>query len=617
MLKKLLSILMALMLTLSAVACAQPAAPAATAEPAAPAATEAPKADPAPAATAEPAAEEEPFNSLDDFKLFAEDGSPLYTDRADSGEQGVVSSGKYEASKIGVQILEAGGNAIDAAIAVGFALSVCEPNASGLCGSGFITLRDGETGECVFIDMHDKSPLHADLSYWGVDDEGKIIDGDNWFGGASCGTPTQLRGMAYALEKYGTMSLAEVIAPSIELAREGFTVTPNLNSMMTNAYDHFLLYSECADVFLKEVDGIYYPYEVGERFRNPDYAHTLELIAENGIEIFYEGEIADAMIANVNKYGGRWVKEDLTENSYVEEKPLVTGTYRGYDIISAPLPSSGGVIICEILNILENWDLSKMEDNSVEELHLIAEAFKLAYADRNNYLGDPAFVDNPIVGLSSKEYAAAQAALISAEATIPADKVLQVDPWAYETGNTTSFSVADKDGNIVCITTSLNAHFGSRVCIPGYGFIVSDSLGDYNIIEGHPNCLAPGKESLSSMSPTIVMKDGKPFAVIGSPGGTTIIAAIVHVISNLIDHGMSVEEAVNAPRLWGFSANTVNVEGQMPADVVAGLEALGHTVKVTAEWNPSAGSANSVVYLEDGTLEGAGDPRRDGKALGF
>ena len=562
---------------------------------------------------------QEGYTSLDDFQLWDENGVVLRTGRSATGTQAVVASGKYEASKIGIQILEAGGNAIDAAVAVGFALGFAEPNATGVGGGGFMTLRLASTGETVFIDFRERAPSAASPEMWQTytDANGNtsVIGSQKTLGGKSSGIPGEVAGMLYALENYGTMSREEVLRPVADLARAGLTVSPTLNSDMMNSYDTMLLYSESGDLFLKDIDGMKMPYEVGEVFKNPEYAKLMEKIIAEGRDGFYKGEVAKAIVDTVNKYGGLFTMEDMA-NYEVEVLEPIKGTYRGYEIISSPPPSSGGTIIVQILNILENFDLPSMEDNSAEELHLISEAFKMAYADRGEYMGDVKFVDVPLDGLVSKDYAKLLSEKI--DPNVSMENVMPDDPWMFEHEDTTHFSVADKEGNIVAVTQTVNYVFGSKVAIPGWGFVMNNEMDGFVVGAGHPNSIAGNKTPLSSMSPTVILTpEGEPYAVLGSPGGTTIIAAVAQVISNLIDHGMTMQEAVDAPRISGYNNNTISYESRIDPEEIAKLEAIGHICEASDDWNRSFGSVNAVRYAPDGTLDGAGDPRRDGKALGF
>lgn len=561
--------------------------------------------------------EDDSYTSLDDFVLFDESNQLMRTGRGDTGESGVVASGKYEASKIGKEIIEAGGNAVDAAVAVGFALSLVEPNATGIGGGGFMTMHTAN-GENVFLNFREKAPAGATPDMWTTyeNEEGKevVVGNQKILGGKSVGIPGNVAGWLYALENYGTMTREEVLKPVIELAKKGITVTPTLATDMSGEYDNLMLYSESGDIFLKEVDGIKFPYEVGEIFKNEDFAKTLELIAKDGAAAFYEGDIAKAMVQTVNKYGGVFTMEDLA-NYEVEVLEPVHTNYRGYDIYSSPSPSSGGTIVAEILNIVENFDLPNMKADSPERLHIFADAFSMAYADRAEYMGDVKFVEVPVAGLLSKNYAKKLAEKIQPDAAIT--EPMPDDPWMFEHEDTTHYSVVDKEGNIVSLTSTVNYYFGSKVGVPGYGFVMNNEMDDFVTGHDHPNSIAGGKTPLSSMSPTIILKDGKPVAALGSPGGTTIISTVAQVISNIVDHGMNMQDAVDFPRIKGFKEGKVVYEDRFPAETITKLEEIGHTMEASDEWDRSFGSVNAVLYNEDGTLEGAGDPRRDGKALGF
>lgn len=554
------------------------------------------------------------YTSLDDFVLWNDDGTLTKTGRDAAGENGVVSSGKYEASKIGRMIIEQGGNAVDAAVAVGFTLGLVEPNATGLGGGGFMTLRSAETGDIEFINFRECAPAAATPDMWQVDSEGNVIGDQNWNGGKSVGVPGYVAGMVYALENYGTMSLEQIVAPIIELAEKGFTVTPTLSGDMNNSYDTLMLYSESGKIFLKDIDGMLMPYDIGDTFKNPDYAKTLKLIAEKGADVFYKGEIAEAMVAADQKYGGLMTMEDLA-NYQVEVMEPVHGTYRGYDIYSSPSPSSGGTIVLEILNILENFDIPSMEQDSAENQHLVGSAFAMAYADRGEYMGDTKFVDVPVNGLIDKDYAKKLADKIDMDTAMT--NVMPDDPWMFEHQDTTHYSVADKDGNMVAVTCTVNGYFGSAVAVDGYGFILNNEMADFDVGADHPNSIAGGKTPLSSMSPTLIMKDGEPVAALGSPGGTTIIATVAQICSNLIDHGMTMQEAIDAPRIKGFRNTTLDYEGRFSDETISEMEAKGWTMNASDDFNRSFGSVNAVRYAADGTLDGGADPRRDGKALAY
>ncbi len=547
------------------------------------------------------------YTSLDDFKLWDENGQLIWGDRAATGENGVVSASRYEASKIGIEILKNGGNAVDAAVAVGFALGLVDPCMIGPGGGGFMTLYNAKTGETKFINYREVAPAAATPEMWVMGEDGKVVGNQKVVGGKSQGVPGFVAGMLHALENYGTMERKDVMQPTIDLARKGYTVTPFLLSILDSATERMMMFPEFGKLYLKE-DG--FPYTLGEIIKNPDYANTLEIIRDKGVDGFYKGEIAEAVIAANNKYDGVMTMEDL-QNYKVTELEPVKGSYRGYDIISSPPPSSGGTVVIEILNILENFDLPSMKAGSAEETHLIAEAFDLAYTDRNKYMGDPNYVDVPIEGMINRDYAKLLSEQIDPQkATTYAEGAT---PWDYEHPQTTHFSIADKEGNMVAVTFTINYGFGSGVAVDGYGFLMNNQMDDFVTGPDHPNSIAGGKVPLSSMSPTVVLKDGKPAFVTGSPGGITIIATVAQMISNIIDHGLSVEEATLKPRIAWAGENKISYESRFDPAIIEQLRAMGHECVETSIIGISA----SIAYKPDGTMEGSSDPRADGKALGF
>ena len=545
------------------------------------------------------------------FRPFDEQGNMIRTGRTGCGKTGVVSAGRAEASQIGRDILAQGGNAIDAAVAVAFAMGVCEPNANGIGGGGFMMIRDGKTGKCVFLDFRENAPAAATPAMYAPKEPGSNFDVNlgNVYGGKAVAVPGEVAGLLYALEHYGTMTPKQVISPAADLAREGFVVTPLLNADMEEHAPQLKQYGDGWKIYLQ--DGEAYP--VGSTLRNPDLANTLDKIAEGGKDAFYKGEIADRIIAQVQKDGGVLTHADL-EGFTVRVLEPVRGTYRGYELISSPPPSSGGTHVLQILNVLENFNISALEVNSVEYLHLFSEVFKLCYADRAAYMGDPNFVQVPLKGLLSKEYAkelAARVDLSRAQPPAPGDS------WKHESMSTTHFSIADKDGNLVAVTRTINHFFGSCVVPEGTGFLLNDEMEDFTLDPNSKNAVAGGKVPLSCMSPTFILKDGKPFAVLGSPGGIRIISSVVQVISKMIDHGMTLEEAVGSPRIGDDQTDLMIYESRIAPEVIEKLKEMGHPVKAYDDWNRIMGSVNGCVILPDGTIEGAADPRRDGLAMGL
>lgn len=549
-------------------------------------------------------------NAAADWKPYDKNGDMIRTDRGATGKVGVVSTSKVEASRIGAEILRKGGNAIDAAVAAGFALGVVEPNSSGLGGGGFMLIRIAKTGETVFIDFRERAPQKSSPEMWTVGADGKVVGNQKLEGGKAAAVPGEVAGLLYALENYGTMSREQVIRPAANLAKNGFYVTPTLSNDMKSQFDKLEKYPESAKVFLNQ-EGL--PYEVDDLFTNPDMAKTLDIIIKNGKDGFYKGEVAEAIVKTLNKYDGLYTMEDLANYKPLVRQP-VKGTYRGYEIISSPSPSSGGAIVIEILNILENFDIGSLKVNSPEYLHLFSEAYKLAYADRAKYMGDSDYTPVPMKGFVSKKYAKEIAKDIDLK--VSHDSKAH-DPWLYESEDTTHYSIADKEGNMVAITKTVNGLFGNSVVVDGYGFVMNNEMDDFVLDAGHPNSVAPSKTPLSSMSPTIVLKDGKPFMVLGSPGATKIISTVSQVISRVIDHKMGMQDAIDAPRLWDNTSNKINVETRISDETLKQLEAMGHKTNKTSEWDRGMGSVQGVLYKADGTLEGGADPRRDGKALGF
>lgn len=603
--KKYPALILASAMALSLAACGGTNGGAASSAPAA-------SSTPAPAVSVEPAETSTTENRVTDgngWYLWDETGALTLEGREATGENVVVSSGKYEASQAGLDIIAMGGNAVDAAVAVSFALGVTEPNSSGIGGGGFMTIRS-ENGDIQFLDFRERAPAAATPDMWQLNDEGKVIGGQNMIGGKSVGIPGEVAGMWTAFEKYGSGNVTweQLIEPAIKLAEEGFLVTPTLYNDMSSNYDNMIAYPEFGSIYLNDLD---LNYQVGEIFTNPALAKTLRLIAEGGKDAFYTGELAEAMVAETNKYGGIFTLADL-ENYEVMEYEPVSGTYRGYQIYSSPLPSSGGTHVVQALNIMENFDIAAMGHNTTETLHVMSEAFKMAFFDRGKYMGDPNYVDVPMTGLLSKDYAAQQAAQIQ-EGVV--NEYVEVSPWQYEHEDTTHYSVADAAGNMVSVTKTVNGIFGSKVAVGG--FMMNNEMGDFSSNATSPNAIAGGKTPLSSMSPTIVLKeDGTPFMVLGSPGATRIITTCTQIISNVIDHGMDMQEAIDAARIFNNATSAISYENRIDATVISELEAMGNEVTESDPFNRSFGSVNAVMYGEDGLLHGGADPRRDGKALG-
>jgi len=526
------------------------------------------------------------------------------------GKTGVVSSGRLEASQLGVDILKNGGNAIDAAVAMGFLLGVCEQQSSGIGGGGFMVVRFADTGEIVFIDFRDQSGAAASLDMWEIDDAGRVVNQENKVGAEAIAVPGEVKGLLYALDTYGTMSRQEVMQPAIDMARDGFVVSSITERDISDAYGFLVQFPSTGEIYF-DPDNLDMPYKEGDIIKNPDLAATLELIAEKGEAEFYTGSIAQKIVDSVQRHGGYLTMEDFA-NYEISVGEAVHGNYRGYDIYSSNLPSSGGTIIIEMLNILENFDVGAMDPESAEYFHLMSEVMKLGFADRTKYMGDPAYVDVPTEGLRDKDYAAVLAASIDME---KAQTYEAGDPWPYESASTTHYSIIDAQGNMVAVTKTVDATFASGLVAEGTGILLNDTLYDFSLDPESPNVVAGNKRPLSSMSPTLVMKDGLPFLSLGCPGSTRIITGVTQVISKVIDHGMDIEEAINAVRMHD-DFGTLILENRVDETVYTQLEAMGHKLN-TSERFLLFPCIQAVMRLEDGTLRGSADPRRDGYALGY
>jgi gamma-glutamyltranspeptidase/glutathione hydrolase len=525
---------------------------------------------------------------------------------------GMVASQEALATEIGVDVLERGGNAVDAAVAVGFALAVTLPQAGNLGGGGFMLVHLAQSGETVAIDYREKAPGRASRDMF-LDAAGEADPQKSRSGGLAVGVPGTVAGLALALERYGTMELADVMAPAIGLAERGMTVTADLSDSLKANAEELRKWPSSAKIFFK-AGGAYY--EPGDRLVQGDLAKSLRAISEGGPDAFYKGEIARLIADEVARSGGLITTQDLAAYEAEVRKP-VRGDYRGHEIISMPPPSSGGVHIVQILNILEAFPLGYLGHNSAETIHLMAEAMKLAYADRSEFLGDSDFVEVPVAGLTAQGYADALRKTISANRSTPSATIKPNDPMPFESEQTTHFSVVDKDGNAVANTYTINFSYGTGLVAEGTGILLNNEMDDfsakpgvpnaYGLIGGDANAVEPGKRPLSSMSPTIVLKDGRVFLVTGSPGGSRIITTVLQVILNVIDHGMNIAEASAAPRIHHqWLPDELRIEEGISADTIRLLEAKGHTVTL----QPVMGSTQSIMRREDGLLFGASDPRR-------
>jgi gamma-glutamyltranspeptidase/glutathione hydrolase len=533
--------------------------------------------------------------------------------RGASGANGVVAAAKPEASRVGVEILKMGGNAVDAAVATGFALGVLEPNASGIGGGGFMVVKLASMKEAVVIDFRPTAPAAATPDMYKLDERGRAIGNASVEGGLASAVPGEVKGLLYALEHYGSKKLtrAQVIQPAIDWAERGVPVTVNLAQIIKDNFGKLGRFEHGLAIYAK--DG--FPPEVGDTIVNKDLAATLRLIQAKGTDAVYAGGIAARIVAENRRRGGILTVEDLA-NYQVKVRTPVTGSYRGYSILTAP-PPAGGTQVVQLLNILEQSDLNALGEQSAATAHLWAEACKLVFADRAKYSADPDFVTVPFLGLASKAYARTLAARITPDAVLkdPAPG----DPSKYESGSTTSYSVMDRDGNMVAVTKTINMFFASGVVVPGTGIILGDDMDDFDLAPGSVNSIQPGKRMLSSMSPTLVLDpQGRPFMVIGSPGATRIIPTLAQVISNVVDRGMPIQTAISAPRLYQGRTGSLSIEGRYSINAYHGLVALGHKVTVAADFDAAFGGVHAVVYDHAARrLHGGADPRRDGQAAGY
>lgn len=526
-------------------------------------------------------------------------------------QHGMVASVDAMATQVGVDILRQGGNAVDAAIAVGFALAVTHPQAGNLGGGGFMLLRTA-SGRTAAIDFREMAPARASRDMF-LDKQGNADSKLSLTSHLASGTPGTVAGFALAAKKYGTLPLRTLLAPAIKLARNGIIVNDALaDDLATYGKENLINHATSRAIFYK-ADGR--PYQKGDRLVQKNLARSLQLIAQQGADAFYTGRIADEIAGEMAQHGGLIGKADLAAYRAVERKP-VSGTYRGYEVFSMPPPSSGGIHIVQILNILENFDLAKWGFGSADAMQVMAEAEKYAYADRSEYLGDPDFVKVPQQALTSKAYARTLAQQIDVSKARPSSEIKPGKLAPYESNQTTHFSVVDKAGNAVAVTYTLNTYFGSGIVAGNSGILMNNEMDDfsakpgtpnvYGLVGGEANAIQPAKRPLSSMSPTIVAKEGKTWLVTGSPGGSRIITTVLQMVVNSIDFGMNVAEATNAPRFHHqWLPDQLRVEKGFSPDTLRLLEAKGQHVKVL----PAMGSTQSIMIGPDGMRYGASDPR--------
>nr|CUV16037.1 gamma-glutamyltranspeptidase [Ralstonia solanacearum] len=539
----------------------------------------------------------------------------------------MVVAAQHLATRVGVDVLKRGGNAVDAAVAVGYALAVVYPAAGNLGGGGFMTIQLAD-GRKTFLDFREVAPKGATANMY-LDKDGNVIKGLSTKGHLAVGVPGTVSGMEYAREKYGTRSRTELIAPAIRLADKGFALDQGDIDMLLTSTKDFQEDPASGAIFLNKGQ----PYQVGQKLVQRDLARTLHAISVKGTDGFYKGWVGKAIVASSQAGKGLITQEDLDGYKTRELAP-VECDYRGYHVVSAPPPSSGGVVICEMLNILEGYPLKDLGYHSAQAVHYQIEAMRHAYVDRNSYLGDPDFVKNPLDRLLDKNYAAKIRAVIDPKkAGVSKDIKPGVEP--HEGSNTTHYSIADRYGNAVSVTYTLNDWFGAKVTAAKTGVILNDEMDDftakvgvpnlYGLVQGEANAIAPGKRPLSSMSPTIVTRDGKPAMVVGTPGGSRIITAVLQTMLNAIDYGMNVQEAVDMPRFHQqWLPDLTNVENYtLSPDTCQILEGMGHKFGPPQPANHLAAIIVGAPSLEGkpvgkNRFYGANDPRRNtGLAAGY
>ncbi|HLR47023.1 MAG TPA: gamma-glutamyltransferase [Deinococcales bacterium] len=532
-------------------------------------------------------------------------------------ENGMVVTAQHLASQVGLDVLEAGGNAVDAAVAVGYALAVTLPSAGNIGGGGFMLVHL-EDGQDIFINFREKASLDATADMY-LDDDGEVIPGASTGTYLGVGVPGTVMGLEHAREEYGTMTREELLEPAIKLARDGFELVQG-DDVLTAPLDAFRAEENVAAIFLNDGDR----WQIGDTLVQSQLADTLQLISDEGPDAFYRGAIAEAIVEASDENDGILTMEDF-ENYEIAEYEPVRCDYRGYEIVSAPPPSSGGATICLIMNVLEEYPLGYLGFNSAQTVHYMVEAMRHAYVDRNSYLGDPEFIDNPLDRLLDKDYAAEIREQISSGRATASEDVAPGTP-PHEGTETTHYSIVDSDGNAVAVTYTINLGYGVKKIAGDTGFFLNNELDDFTskpgvpnafgLVQGEANAVGPGKTPLSSMSPTLVNKDGDIFMVTGSPGGARIITITLESILNVIDHGMDVQAAIDAPRIHHqWLPDTIYAEPfALSRDTQRLLEQMGHTIDDSGTW----GVAEAIlVDPETGLLHGAHDSRRPaGSALG-
>ena len=519
------------------------------------------------------------------------------------------------AAEAGLRMLRAGGNAVDAAVATALALNAAEPFASGMGGGGFMVIYLAKEKKSAVINYREKAPGAASPGMFKEKGEEEA----EWraSSGLAVAVPGALGGWDLALRRYGTRSLAEAAARAIELAEQGFEVSRTFSDINKDEYEKLVKNAAGGNCYLNE--GL--PYEPGDRFRNPDLAGTLRLIAAKGIDAFYRGEIAPKIVAAVQARNGIITLEDLAFYKPEEVVPL-RGVYKDYAIVTAPPPASGGLHLIQLLNICENWPVKTWGSNSVAYIHHLSEALRLIFADRERFLGDPDFISIPVQGLLAKDYASRLAAQIRPDRPLGSYPHGEFAEKDEDGGSTTHLCVIDKEGNVVSLTQSINDFFGTGIVPDGTGFLLNNHMDDFSSDPQSSNAAAPGRRPVSSMGPLIIFKNGSPYLILGSPGGTRIFSSLAQIVLNVTEFELALDEAIEAPRFFSYSAGgrarPIAVESRLPEDMVRELEALGHEVRVREAYDKYFGGAQGIMFLKGKRIIlGGADSRRDGWGYGY
>ncbi len=531
------------------------------------------------------------------------------------GRNGLVVAANPLAAEAGLAMLKSGGNAVDAAVATAFALNAAEPFASGIGGGGFMVIYLARSQKATVINYREKAPQGASPTMFR--DKGEQEGMWRTSTGLAVAVPGALAGWDLALRKYGTVSLARAAARAIEIAEQGYAVSQTFSSINKDEYERLAANLGEGSCYLKR--GL--PHEPGDVFRNPDLARTFRLIIAKGIEEFYSGDIARRVVAAVQANRGIMTLEDLADYKAEEVAPLL-GTYKSYALVTAPPPASGGLHLIQLLNIAENWPVKGWGPNSPRTIHHLSEALRFIFADRERHVGDPEFVSVPVNRLLSKEYAAAIASRILPDRTLDSYPCGKFEESATAQGNTTHLCVVDREGNIVSLTQSINDFFGPGIVPEGTGFLLNNQMADFSSDPESVNAPAPGHRPVSSMGPLIMFKDGTPLLVLGSPGGTRIFSSLAQIVLNVTEFGMSLDEAIEAPRFFSYSVagkpRPVSVESRLPEATISELRKIGHEVTVREAYDKYFGGAQGIMVLRGKKMIlGGADSRRDGWGAGY